>query len=249
MADDNAAPLVSVAAPEGAASAATLPAPAASAQEAPAAASEASPVAPPAGEAVPEPAGGAPIEAAVPAVEPAVAELAPQEKAAEVEPEAEKPAAYADWKVPEGIQFDTPQVGAFNNILGKYGLSQAAGQELLDFGANLMSEQRKALEQHQAEAFLQLRKRWADQSRREGGNRFNTQLEAGRNAIQMAFPDKKARDAFHEVLAYTGMGDHPAFLRLTSFFGRKLSEPSAPGPTTPQNIPVRAADRRYGRQA
>ena len=199
----------------------------------------------------------APIEGA-PAAEPAVEAIpAEGEKPAEVEakPEGEaevvapEPIKYTDFKMPEGFKASPEQTEAFSSVLNKYGLTQEAGQELMDLHSNSLKQMAEATSQGQQDVFAKMRSTWRDDFTTQAGNRRDTTLNDAKFALGEAVKDKKERAALDEVLGgVTGAGDHPLLINALARLGRRLRERSAP----PQGVPLRGApankaDQRYGR--
>ncbi len=245
-----------------------MPDPTDAAAAAPVAAPESAPAEPaaaPAGPAEPVAEAAAPEAVSEPAAEATETPENPAEtaEAAEAAPEGEKPAeaeavgeaaqpafpTYEPFKLPEGVTLTDERGTALNNMLGKMGLSQEHGQEIVNFGAGLLQEHAKALEQHQHDVFAETRRNWRNDFEKTAGNRRNTLLGDANHALVEAFPNAKDREALQSVLAFTGVGDHPLMIRAFAALGKKLREPSAPLPGIPARQPQSAADRRYGRQS
>lgn len=207
--------------------------------------------APVAAEAAPiaEPAASAPEAAPVPAEaapEP-VAEVAPVEAApAEVAPEPLAP-VYTEFKVPEGFDLPAERLTEFTGVLGKFNLSQEAGQELLDLHAATTKQIADAMDQRQRDVFEETRAGWRKDFDKQFGNRTDTVKNDAKWAIAEALPDEKDRKAFKDVLDFTGAGDHPAVINAFAAVAKRLRERSAPPKgLPPKSVPTNAADRRYG---
>lgn len=246
-----AAPLGSTQVETGIALAAS-PEPAGAPSGEPVAEAEASPA--PAEVAAPsEPEAAAPAETPVEgaAADPAAQAAAEPGAEGEAKPEAEAPKApaYTDFKMPEGVTADTAVLGAYTNILGKYGLSQEAGQELLDFHANTLKQAQEAMDQRQRDVFAETRAGWVKDFDKGAGNKRDTILNDAKWAITDLVKDTKQREALWNVLAFTGAGDHPAVINAFASAAKRLRERAAPPPGLPQNGAKSgsAPDRRYGR--
>lgn len=189
--------------------------------------------------------------------EPAPAELTPIEVAPEPAAEGEKPAeevkpepppapVYADFKLPEGVSVTPEQIAPFTDILGKHGISQEVGQELMDLHANALKQAAEATTQGQFDTFEQTRRTWREDFFKSAGNRSDTIANDAKQAIKDLVPDTAKRTELYEVLKFTGAGDHKAVINLLAAAGRKLRERAAP----PQGVRMSgqsksAADRRY----
>lgn len=229
------APVAAPVAPEAAAAPESAPPVA----EAPAPEGEAAPV----GEAAPEASGE--VEA-----KPEETPEKPDETALSAQPAETaqpEPFKYEAWKLPEGAELPPEVSAAATNLFGKYGLSQEASQELVDFHFAQMKRAQDAMAQHQHDVFADTRRKWRGEFEKAAGNRRNTVLTEAKHAIAEAVPEKQ-RGAFWDVLNMTGAGDHPAVINAFAALGRRLREPRAPQPGMPANQPTSAAERRYGRQ-
>jgi hypothetical protein len=204
--------------------------------------------------AAPEPAAEAASEGQEPAAEEPAAEAAPDgeklaEAAADAEPPKAEPPKYEPFKLPEGFSADEAQLSAYGNIMGKYGLTQDAAQEIMDFGGSVLKQGAEKMRQDQFDAFAEMRREWVKDFDKQAGNRRNTILNDAKTAIRDLVPDEKQRTELWSVLAQTGAGDHPAVIRTFAALGKRMREGKAPGPSVPVNPSnnLSPADRRYGR--
>lgn len=187
----------------------------------------------------------APVSAIESAPEPVV-------EAAPIEPEvAAEPVApvYTDFSLPEGLSAAPEQVEAFTGVLGKYGLTQEAGQELMNLHATALKQAADAMAQRQQDVFVETRRGWVQQFDKGAGNRRDTILNDAKFAITSTITDAKERAALWQVLGdVTGAGDHPAVVNLLGKIGARLRERNAPPSPIPNNAAKSAnpADRRYG---
>lgn len=219
------------------------PAPAAPEPSAPA--DSVAPVAEPAPEVLPEaPAPESP--AAEPAAPPTEGEK-PEGEAPPAQAEAAPP-KYTDFKMPDGMTIAPEQNSAYANILGKYNLSQEAGQELMDFGGSIVKKTQEQMVQRQQDVFADTRRGFVSDAQKSFGNKFDTVVNDAKFAITELVPSKTARADLWNVLSFTGAGDHKAVIGAFAAAGKILREREAPGPSVPQNgaKPGSPADRRYG---
>jgi hypothetical protein len=179
-------------------------------------------------------------------------------EATTIEPVAEKPAepeapvvakpVYEPFTLPEGLQADNSVMGKYTEILGEHGVSQEAGQALVDlYAGELQRVSERALE-HQREVFANTQKEWVAEVRAELGSRFDTTLREaafGRDSVLLnpAFGGSQdLLNKFSELIDFTGVGNHVTFVKAFAAIGRALAEPKVP---TVQPQPV--ADRGLGR--
>lgn len=222
----------------------------------------AAPVSPPPVVVEPE-AAPAPVAEAAPAaevapVEPAAAEPekpaepAPAEaaKPAEGEPKPEVPAepvapVYTDFKLPEGLKAAPEQIEAFTKVLAEHGLSQEAGQQLMDMHGATLKQIYEQKAQADNDAFQETRKGWRDDFYKAAGNRADTIANDAKWLINDVVKDKKQLADLKGVLNFTGAGDHPAVLNFLGSVAKRLRERAAPPPSVPTRTPVDKAEARY----
>lgn len=163
-----------------------------------------------------------------------------------------KPGVYADWVLPESLTLEAPQTAALNNILGKYGLTQEAGQEIIDFGANVLKDAQekmgKALVEAQADAFAETRRGFVNDFEKSAGNRRNTILNDAKSGLASLVPNEAARAELLDILGITGAGDHKAVINAFAALGKRMREQGSPAvPLSSPRSNETPADRRYGR--
>lgn len=196
----------------------------------------------------------APAEVIPPDVETPTPEPAPETPAEVVEAKPE-PVAYTEFKLPDGVEAPAERIAEFTSVLGKYGLTQEAGQELMDLhGAALKAmatEIAAKTTERQFDAFADTRAGWRGDAQKEFGNRYNTVVEDAKWAKhELIGKDKKTAAAFEAMIEYTGVGDHPAMIGLLASVAKRLRERSAPS----QGIGAKPApstpwDGRYAKSA
>jgi hypothetical protein len=198
--------------------------------------------------------------AAAPAKEPSAVEAAPAAEtpapaegaapATEAAAEPAKPAAptYTEFKMPEGIAAAPDQISAYTNVLGKYGISQEAGQELLDFHATAVKKTAEAMQQNQQDTFAQMRRDWVSDFDKSAGNRRDTVLNDAKWAVTELVKDTKERTELWNVLALTGAGDNKHLINLLAKAAKRMREPGSKGSGLPTNGArnENPADKRYG---
>jgi len=216
------------------------------------------PVAAPAADATPP--APAPVAAPAPAPAPEAAPPAdalapaPEASAEAPKPDAEPPKPEApkyEFKFADTVKPQPEQVSAYSNILAKHNISPEAGKELVDFYGHNITAMQDAMAQQQQDVFAETRRSWQNDFYKQAGNRRDTILNDAKFAVGQILPDKKQREAFWEVLNYTGLGDHPANIMAWAKVGRVLRERAAPvdgQPNNPQNS-QRPEDKRYGNKA
>lgn len=195
----------------------------------------------------------APVENAPVAEAPKVGEAPKVEDATAEKPPVEaKPAApaYTDFKVPEGAKIDPAKISAYTNILGKYGITQDGGQELLDFHGNAVREVVEHVAQEQRDVFEKTRSHWVKDAKKEFGNRYDTVLSDAKWAIQQFGGNKAQIKELLSLYDFGGAGDHPAEIRAWANVAKKLKERQAPATPIGQRANEGPAwDKRYANKS
>lgn len=197
-------------------------------------------------------------ETAQAVVDPATEGAKPEDAATEAKPvEGDKATdqptdpTYTDFKMPDGMSMEAPQIAAFHEILGKHGLSQEAGQELMNFGANYIKSAQEKIHadtmQRQLDVFADTNRASVAEFDKWAGNKRDTILESAKSALAMALPNQKDRAQAWTDLANTGAGNRKSIIQAFANLNKRLSERGAPLPSVPSSVPQgTAADRRYG---
>ncbi len=185
--------------------------------------------------------------AEVPAAEPSAIEAAPDAEAAPADAEPAPLPTYDAWELPEGVSLPDEALTGFNEIIGKRGLDQEAGQELIEFGTRFVQQERERIGQEQHDVFNATRADWRKSFETEAGNQRNTILQDAKSAIVSAIPDETQRAEFWNVLNFTGAGDHPAVIKVFAAIGKSARERGAPPTNLTTPISTNPAERRYGR--
>lgn len=145
-------------------------------------------------------------------------------------PEAKPAPVYEPFTLPEGVTAAPEQMAAYTETLGKFGVSQEAGQALIDMHAKAVQDltTNSLAEQHRV--FGEMRRDWRDRIKGDpelGGAGHDTAKGAVARMRDLLVPEKH-RAEFNEFLSVTGAGDHPALWRLLHNAARMFDEPSIP---------------------
>lgn len=137
------------------------------------------------------------------------------------------------YKLPDTIKLDDAGKTRINAMLDAFAANPkdpAAVQALADYHAERMEAHDKQLRREQHEAWVQTNKDWAAKTRSDpqiGGSGFKTAMAAIARMRDMFVPPND-RQEFNEMLASTGVGNHPAFLKAWHNAARFFDEPSYP---------------------
>lgn len=164
----------------------------------------------------------------------------PEAKPTEVAPvevtPPEQPTApiYEAFTLPEGVQAAPEKLELYTSALGKHGITQEAGQELIALHAAEIQSYAEQTLARQHEAFGEMRAGWRDQVMKDaelGGANHQSAMAAVAEVRDRFIPRSgPVHDAFNDMLTATGVGDHPSFLRFIARIGHALREPAPPPP-------------------
>lgn len=165
-------------------------------------------------------------------------ENASAENASETKPaEGEKPAVVEELKfdVPEGVELDEADLGAFKDILKDESLTkQQLAQKVLDIAVNR--------EKARAEGFVTQVNGWAEAVKADKELGVPENLAIAKNVI-----DTFGNDEVRNLLNSTGMGNHPEVVRLCLKIGKAISEDTfTRGKQAPETAAGDAATILYG---
>src|SRR5258707_1345298 len=167
------------------------------------------------------------------------------------EPDAQQvPEKYADFKLPDGYQFDKASLDQATALFKENGLSQDQAQKLVDFYA---ANSLQAAEAPYKE-WANLQKQWTDQIGERFPGEKSTQVKSMiSGVIDSALPPSLAM-GLRKALDITGAGSHPDVVEALSILLKPLSEgtpvrggsPSPAGQRPPDQGPPSVADAIYG---
>lgn len=156
-------------------------------------------------------------------------EIKPEPKP-EVKPEAEAkdepktagaPEKYTDFKTPEGIKLEGETLTAAQDLFKGLNLTQDAAQSLVDFHTKQMTEAANA----PVNAYNEMREGW------KAATAADPELGPKQKAIQenlgKAFDtlnNPKLVADFKEAMNLTGVGDHPAFVKVLNAWATQVTE-------------------------
>lgn len=188
-------------------------------------------------------------------------------KPAEVKPvegevksvEAETPVVpvFEAFKIPEGVTVDADKIGEFTDALVEFETkTKASHEEVQQFGQSLIDRHIKGVEDAQAKLLTKLiddgkkeRKGWKESFLKspEFANRTDTVLNSAIDAINIYGGSKDQQQEFCDLMASTGVGNHPAMIRMLSNMMIAKPEPKQlAAPTIAKAVPKNQMQKRYG---
>ena len=160
------------------------------------------------------------------------------------------PEKYEAWKLPEGFQFAEGKAEKIEAAFKELGISQDAGQKLVD----MYVEEISAIANAGAEAYMNLRKEWVDAVKADPEiGKSLPQVKANIARALDGLGQPEAVTAFKEAMDLTGAGDHPAFIKVFNWLAQKAVEgrqisgkgPSPEGQKGPNAKPASPAQAMY----
>jgi len=131
---------------------------------------------------------------------------------------------YDAFKLPEGISVDEERMGEFTKMLAEFETMKADHAGFQEFGQKLVdrhiAEVQSALER-QTEAYTaaweKQKNEWRDAFVNDpeiGGNRQDTTVRSALEFIKTHGGTKEQQAEFHAIMESSGLGNHPAMIRL-----------------------------------
>lgn len=198
-----------------------------------------------------------PVAEVKPAVEPVKEEPKAQEGQSE---NPAPPPAYDPFTVPEGVTLDEERVTKFTDILrelettGKadHAAVQQFGQKAVDFHVEEVQKAVENLQNSYMTAWEKQKTDWKDTFMKDpelGGNRFQTTVDAARNFIRTHGGSPEQQQEFRDVMESSGLGNHPAVIRLLANAGTAMKEGTPIIATKPVSAPKSKVSTLYGAKA
>ena len=128
------------------------------------------------------------------------------------------PEAYADFKMPEGVELDASLLEKASPIFKELGLTQDQAQKLVDFQAGLNQDGQANVVQ----AFNEQVETWKTDSRNDkefGGEKFEENLSIAKLAIET-----HGSPEFQKLLDDHAISSHPEFVRFALNVGKGLKQ-------------------------
>lgn len=126
---------------------------------------------------------------------------------------------------------------------------QKLGQSLIDLHHSTLSKAIEGAEKSRQETFEKQKNDWKDAFISDpeiGGNRQNTTVSAALEFIRTHGGTKEQQVEFHNVLESTGLGNHPAMIRMLANASRALQEGKPLPGTRPALAVTSKIAKRYG---
>lgn len=167
-----------------------------------------------------------------------LAEKAPEKPVEKIAAEGEKPAdskaegsqsdepaplpAYEPFTFPEGVTFDEARLGDFTKTLGEFEIaSKADHAEMQKFGQQLLERHTAELQNavtRVTEAYQNIwekqRNDWKESFIKANPNNYQTIVDSAKEFIGTHGGSEAEQNEFKALMESTGLGNHPAMIRL-----------------------------------
>lgn len=136
------------------------------------------------------------------------------------------PLTYEPFKVPEGIKLDETMVKQFTDIIGPKQLPQEQAQNLIDLAQNMISSERKRIEDYQRDVWNKVGETWASELRDDpdlGRNRLNTTLSIAKAVVEEYAGNQSAAKEILALMDTTKLGNNKQVVGLLHNIGKALN--------------------------
>ena len=172
-----------------------------------------------------------------------------------------KPVSFESFKLPEGAKADDKSLGEFTSMLTSFeGVSKADhaelqkfGQALVDYHSAKMNEAITSLNKAYQESWEKQTQDWRKQFEADteiGGKRQETTVKAANDFIRTHGGTEAQQKEFRELMAKTGLGNHPAMIRILANAGlsKKFTEGSPVPAQAPAPDRMSKLEKMYGKK-
>lgn len=174
--------------------------------------------------------------------------------------QSEEPAplpTYDAFTLPEGVTMDTERMSDFTKALAEFEKTSKAehtevqklGQELVNKHVAMVQDAVERLQKNNFTAFEKQKTEWKDAFIGDpeiGGNKQQTTVNAALEFIRTHGGTSEQQADFHNLMEMTGVGNHPAMIRILSNAMDKMRE----GQPVPAKSPLPSVknkiEKRYG---
>jgi hypothetical protein len=145
------------------------------------------------------------------------------------------PPKYEPFTLPDGVTVDEGKLGEFHAILSElelegkadHAMLQAKGQKLVDFHINEVKNAVTNITELYQKTWEKQKTDWKESVVKDpelGGNRLQTSIDTALNFIRTHGGTSEQQQEFRELMESSGLGNHPAVIRLFVNAGRTMSE-------------------------
>lgn len=174
--------------------------------------------------------------------------------------QSEEPAplpTYEAFTIPEGLTLDEGKLGDFTKTLAEFEsltkadhtAMQGLGQQLVDRHIAEVQDAISRLNEHYINTWEKQKTDWYEQFKADpeiGGNRESTTVNAALSFIRTHGGSEAQQSEFRNLMETTGIGNHPAIIRLLAQANMAMSEGKPLPASLPKAKPMSKIQRRYG---
>lgn len=168
------------------------------------------------------------------------------------------PPVYDAFNLPEGMSFDNDRLSKFTDVLSKlevegkvpHEFAQKFGQEAVDLHVSEVTRAVDDLQKLYQTSWDRQRTEWKDSFLKDpeiGGNRFQTTVDSALNFIRTHGGTAENQQEFRNLMETSGLGNHPAMIRLLANAGRAMAEGKPLAATTTVTTPKSKTATLYGK--
>lgn len=168
------------------------------------------------------------------------------------------PPVYEPFVVPEGISLDTERFAEITNVLSEleakgvdHAFAQEYGQKLVNMGAEVVNKALKDQTAYYTGLWDRQKTDWKDLFLKDpeiGGNRFKTTVDSALTFIRTHGGTDEQQAELRGLMDSSGLGNHPAILRLFSKAGVAMSEGKPLAAQAPAAVKKSKVETFYGKQ-
>lgn len=192
-------------------------------------------------------------------------EAKPAEVTTEITPDSksDEPAplpVYDPFTLPEGVTLDKERSDKFTGILSEleksgkvdHALMQQFGQKAVDFHLDEVKRVTAEIQDLYAKTWEKQKIEWKDSFLKDpemGGNRFQTTVDSALTFIRTHGGTPEQQTEFRNLMEESGLGNHPAMIRLLASAGRAMSEGTPLAAQRPVPAVKSRIETMYGKSA
>lgn len=162
------------------------------------------------------------------------------------------------FKLPDGIPEDEEGLSAFASKLADievkskadHALLQTFGQELVEMHVAKVQDILQRTAKAQVESFEKVKQEWRQNFVNDpeiGGNRQETTISSAKKFISDHGGTLEQQAEFRNILDRTGLGNHPAVIRLLANAGSAMREPAPLAASVPVKEQLSKTQKLYGK--
>lgn len=170
------------------------------------------------------------------------------------------PPVYDAFTAPEGVTLDSERIGKFTAILSElettgkvdHSVVQQFGQKAVDFHVAEIKNVAETLTKFYKDSWDKQKIDWKDSFLKDpeiGGNRFQTTVDSALTFIRTHGGTAEQQTEFRDLMETSGLGNHPAVIRLLANAGRAMAEGKPLAASKPVPATKSKTETMYGKSA